>query len=214
MRTPLLLLALLAAAAAAPPAGAAEPTRRLEPVVALRLGVAAALGSAVRDVPMSDVVPAQYPLQLDALGRLGPLAFGAYGAYALASPGRCAGATCSAWAARAGLQVTWTFATEGGSAPWLGLASGYEWLGVERRQGGTVTAGYRGLEPLALQGGVEWRVASWLALGPYGAFSAGRYARYTLDTGLERASVAVPHPALHAWFHLGVRGRLVLGGRP
>jgi outer membrane protein len=204
VRTLLPLVALLAALPA-------SRARAVEPVVALRLGVGAALGSAVRDVPMSDVVPVQYPLQLDVLARQGPVAGGAYASYALASAGRCGGASCSARAARVGLQGTWTFTTAGASEPWLGVASGYEWITEERRQGGTITSGYRGFEPLAVQGGVEWRVAPWLALGPYALLSVGRYARYTLDTGLEQASVGIPHPALHAWIHLGVRGRLVLG---
>lgn len=207
------LLTLAAVLAAFPAARARPAAPRLEPSAAVRLGVAAALGSAVRDVPMSDVVPAQYPVQLDLLGRTGPLALGVYGAYAPASAGRCAGASCSAWAARAGLQASWTFTTRGGSEPWLGVASGYEWITVERRQGGTVTARHRGFEPLAVQGGVEWGVARWLALGPFGALSLGRYTRYALDTGVEQGSVAIPHPALHAWLQVGLRGRLVVGAR-
>jgi outer membrane protein len=192
---------------------AAPRARAVEPVVALRLGVGAAVGSAARDVPVSDVVPAQYPLQLDVLGREGPLALGAYGSFGLASAGRCAGASCSAWAARIGLQGTWTFTTAGGSEPWLGVATGYEWISESRTQGGTVTSKFRGPELLALQGGIEWRIAPWLALGPYALVSLGRYVRYSVDTGVESGSVAIPDRAFHAWFHAGVRGRLVLGDR-
>jgi hypothetical protein len=163
---------------------------------------------------MSDVVPVQYPVQLDLLAGQGPLSAGAYGSLGLASSGRCPGASCSAWAARVGLQATWTFALEGGPEPWVGIASGYEWMTEDRRQGGTLTTRYRGFEPLAAQGGVEWRVWRWLALGPYGLVSVGRYARYSVDTGLEQASVAIPDRALHVWLQAGVRGRFVAGGRP
>src|SRR5512138_951094 len=104
MRTPLLLAALLAALAA-------PGARAVEPVLAARLGVGAAVGSAARDVPVTDVVPLQFPLQLDALARHGPLALGAYGSVGLGYPGRCTGASCSAWAARVGMQGTWTFTT-------------------------------------------------------------------------------------------------------
>jgi hypothetical protein len=206
MRTLSLAVAVLAMLPAA--AGA------LEPVVALRLGVGAGLGSAARDVPMSDVVPVQYPVQLDLLAREGPLAAGAYGSVGLASAGRCPGVSCSAWAARVGLQGTWTFALEGGPEPWVGVASGYEWITEERHQGGTITSRYRGFEALAVQGGVEWRLWRWLAVGPYGLVSGGRYARYSLDTGLEQGSVAIPDRAIHVWLQIGVRGRLVLGERP
>lgn len=205
MRSPLLVTLLVALAPVA---------RAIEPVVALRLGVGAAVGAAAANLPMTDVAPVQVPLQLDVLGRQGPLSLGAYGGVALASPGRCPGASCSAWAARVGLQGTWTFAVGGRSEPWLGVASGYEWLGEDRTDGGTVAMRYRGLEPLALQGGVEWRVLRWLALGPYGLVSLGRYARYAVDTGVERGSVSIPDRAVHAWFHVGVRGRLDLGDRP
>jgi hypothetical protein len=201
----LLPLAILLALPAA--AGAVEP------VVALRLGLAAGLGDAARDVPLSDVVPVQYPLQLDVLGREGPLALGAYGALALGHAGRCPGASCSARAARVGLQGTWTLGLEGGAEPWLGLAAGLEWIFERRTEGGTVKASYRGIAPLALQGGVEWRVWRWVALGPYGALALGRYDRYSVDTGLESASVSIPHRSWHAWVEVGVRGRLVLEAR-
>lgn len=214
MRTPLLLAAAVLAAVARD-ARALEPdARAVEPVVALRLGVGAGLGSAAAHVPMTDVVPAQFPVQLDILGRRGPISLGAYGAIALGVPGRCTGASCSAWAARAGLEASFTFPTAGRGAPWVGVASGYEWLAVDRTQGGTVATRYRGLEPLAIEGGIEWPVLRWLALGPYGLLSVGRYARYAVDTGLEQGSVAIPHRAVHAWLQAGVRGRLLLGSRP
>lgn len=211
MRTLPLAVALSAALSAALLPAAAGA---LEPVVALRLGVGAALGSAVRNVPMTDVVPVQVPVQLDLLARQGPLAAGAYGSVGIASAGRCPGASCSAWAARVGLQAIWTFARARGPEPWLGVASGYEWVTEARRQGGTVTSRYGGFEVAAVQGGVEWRPVRWIAVGPYALVSVGRYARYWLDTGVERGSVVIPEKAIHAWLQAGVRGRLVSGGRP
>jgi hypothetical protein len=162
---------------------------------------------------MADAVPLQFPVQLDVLGRAGAAALGAYGALGLAHAGRCdAGATCSAWTARVGLQGTWSFRTESGLEPWVGLASGYEWASEDRtRGGGTVITRYRGFEPLAVQGGLEWRVFRRLALGPYTLVSVGRYTRYAVDTGLESASVSIPSPTTHVWFQVGVRGRLSMG---
>jgi hypothetical protein len=197
-------------AAAIVAALAAAPAVRAEPVVALRLGVGGAVGSAVHDVPISDTVPVQFPLQLDALWRGGPIAGGIYASWGPAVAGRCGGASCSAHVTRLGIQGTWTFPQEGGE-PWAGLASGYEWATEARTHGSTVTTSWRGFELLAAQGGIEWRLGRWLALGPFGLASVGRYAHVSVDTGLESASQAIPSKAVHAWFQIGVRGRLVLG---
>jgi hypothetical protein len=181
-------------------------------VIALRLGFGAAVGSAVPNVPVSDTIPLQLPLQLDALWREGPLAGGLYGSWAPARAGRCGDASCSAHVARLGLQGTWTFARgEGGGEPWAGLASGYEWATEKRTRGSTVTTSWSGFELLAVQGGVEWRLGDWLALGPFGLVSVGRYAHVTVDTGFDSASDAIASKSVHAWFQLGVRGRLALG---
>jgi hypothetical protein len=202
------LAALASMALVAAPAAAAG----LEPVLALRLGVAGAVGSAVANLPISDTIPLQFPIQVDALARRGPLAIGAYGSWGFAHAAKCADASCSAWDARLGLQATWTFILRSGGEPWIGVASGYEWARQNRTRVGTVTTTWRGWEPIALQGGIEWPVLRWLALGPYGIAGLGRYSMVTVDTGYESATASVPDEALHAWLHLGVRGRFLLGG--
>ncbi len=205
MRSVALAAALAALAAAAP--------ARAEPDLSLRLGLAPALGSAADDVPMSDVVPLHFPVQLDALWREGPIAGGLYASWGPGRAGRCgAGASCSASVTRLGLEATWTFRSGGGPEPWAGIATGYEWATHERTRGGTVKTSLRGFEPLAAQGGVEWRVHPRLALGPYGLLGVGRYARMSVDTGLASGSAPIDARAIHAWFHAGVRARLVLGG--
>ncbi len=190
--------ALVLALAAASPA-------RAEPVLALRLGIAPGLGSAAGNLPMSDAVALQFPVQGDALWRVGPIDAGLYGSWGLAEAGGCAtGETCSARVWRAGAQATWTFAA-GGSAPWAGLAAGWEWASVDRSAGGTITSTFSGPE-LALQGGVEWRVARWLALGPYLLAGGGVYGRYAVSTPAGSASADLTDRALHVWLGLGVRG--------
>jgi outer membrane protein len=189
------------------------PARAVEPVLAARVGLAGAVGSAAENVSMADVVPVQVPLQLDVLVAYRDLSAGIYGAWAPARAGRCAGASCTAWAARLGLQAAWTFHGDGGSAPWVGVASGYQWVSLDRTRDGTVTTRYEGFEPFAVQGGIEWPVVRWLALGPYALASIGRYARYSVDTGVEQASASIPHRAFHGWLEVGVRGRLAFGDR-
>jgi hypothetical protein len=206
VRIPLAAVAAILALAAGPAAALDAP------VLGLRLGVAQAVGSAVADVPISDTIPLQLPIQLDALTGQGPLGFGVYGSWAPARAAKCGDASCSAWVARLGLQVTWTFAVEGKGTPWVGLASGYEWARDHRTRGGTVTTTWAGWEPVAVQGGIDWRVLRWLALGPYGVVGVGRYSRLTVDTGIEAASSEIPNKAIHGWIEAGVRGRFLIWG--
>ena len=205
-----LSLRLLRAAAAALAVIASSPARA-EPVLALRVGIAPALGSASGNLPMSRTVPLQFPVQLDALWREGPIAGGLYGSWGPGVPGGCAsGETCSARVWRAGAQGTWTFPASG-LEPWAGVAAGWEWASLERDHGGAITGTWSGPE-LALQGGVEWRLGSWLALGPYALAGGGWYGRYGVESPAGSASATISDPSFHGWIHLGVRGRLVLGG--
>lgn len=205
MRTPLAAAAALLALAARP--GRAGPP---EPVLALRLAVASAAGSAARDVPVSDAVPLQFPVQLDALWRFGHAAAGAYASWGRARSGACDGSCASV--TRAGLQATWTFAPWGGAEPWAGAGAGYEWATERASAPGGGRTFWRGFEVLAAQGGLEWRVAPAVALGPFLLAAAGRYARFGVETGYDSASAELAHKAVHVWFHAGVRARLAIGG--
>jgi hypothetical protein len=209
---------LSAAAAAALLAALAPRAGRAEPLLALRLGGGAALGSAVADVPVADTVRFERPfLQLDALLKGGGLAGGVYGSWGWASVGECDG-SCSGSVARLGIQATWTFPPARGvrgGKPWAGAALGWEWATEQRARGETeVETRWSGPE-LASQGGIDWRVGRWVALGPFLAFSFGRYTAVSVDTGLDSASDDIPDKAFHVWVQAGVRARLVLlGGDP
>lgn len=203
MRRSLHAAALLALAAAASPA-------RAGPEVALRVGVAPALGEATGDLPMSEAMRLQFPLQLDAGWRRGPLAAGAYLSWAVAAGPRCdAGVTCSASIWRTGFAGTWHFPVPSRARPWAGAGGGWEWAASSRRNGGTIETTWSGWELFA-QGGVEWRVARRIALGPYATVAAGRYTRYGVETPVESGAAAVLRPAFHFWLHAGVRARLAL----
>src|SRR6266545_2924093 len=155
---------------------------------AMRTPLAAAVGSAAGDVPVSDALSLQVPIQLDALWRTGPFAAGLYGSWGIARYGACGGASCSASVSRLGVQATWSFAPISGAEPWAGVGTGYEWASASRVRGGTsVDTRWRGLELAEAQGGVEWRVARRLAVGPYLLVGLGRYSSYTVETGFESA---------------------------
>jgi hypothetical protein len=205
MRLPLAAAALLALASL--PA-------RAEPFLALRLGVARAFGSAAADVPASDAVPFHFPLQLDALWRYRRAAAGLYGSWGRGTVDSCEG-SCSATVWRAGIQAAWTFAPVRGAEPWAGASAGYEWATARRaRAGSEVDATWRGWELLAAQGGIEWRVARAVALGPFLVVGLGRYTDLSVDTGLDSASAPIRDRAVHGWVQLGVRARLAPGGQP
>jgi hypothetical protein len=215
MRLPLAAAAALLALAVPRPGGA-QPVDG--PELALRLGFASAVGSIASRVPVDDGVNLQVPVQVDVLWRFGQLAAGLYGSGAWASVGDCAGSgaggrSCSASVWRLGLQATWSFrAVVGGAEPWLGVATGYEWARERRARAGTaVETTWRGFELLAVQGGLEWRVARWAAVGPFLLVGGGQYSGIEMDTGFAAASTEIPDKAVHAWIHLGVRGRFMLG---
>jgi len=189
---------------------------RAEPAASLRLALAPAVGSVVPGVPVSDAIGFQFPLQLDLGWAVGPLTVGAYGSWGYGLAGKCQG-SCSASVVRTGLEATWTLASVPelrGAAPWGGVGAGYEWATERRSEGGNpVTTTWRGFELFSVQGGLEWRVARAVALGPFLLVGLGRYTNMALDAGVDTASAELTHRAVHAWIHVGVRGRLVLDGR-
>ena len=190
----------------------AAPAARAEPVAALRLALAPSFGSAAADVPVSDVVTMQFPLQLDALWRHRNVSAGGYASWGRGRVDACSG-SCSASVWRLGLQATWSFAPVRGAEPWAGLATGYEWASARReRAGAEVKSTWKGFEVLALQGGVEWRLGRRFALGPFLLLGFGRYSDLSVETGFGSAEAPIAERAFHGWFHAGVRGRLVLGG--
>ncbi len=194
---------------------AAPGAARAEPAVALRLAVAPAVGSVVPDVPVSDEVHLQFPIQIDAGWAFGPLVVGAYGSWGYARVGMCGG-SCDGSVVRTGLEAAWTFGKVlelRGAEPWVGGGTGYEWATARRAgAGSTVTTTWRGFELLSVQGGLDWQVARRLAVGPFLLVGVGRYTNMALDTGFDSASVELTQKAVHAWIAVGVRARLVLGG--
>lgn len=195
----------------AAPRARAEGDERPEVVLALRLAVAPAFGSAVQDVPMSDAVGFQVPVQLDAMVRRRSVSAGLYLSRGWGRVESCDG-SCGAAVWRAGLQATVDLAPIRGAEPWAGVSAGYEWASLTRSRAGTeVETRWRGWELFAAQGGVEWRVARSAAVGPFVLVGVGRYTDMAVDTGLADASASIPHRAIHGWIQAGVRARLALG---
>jgi hypothetical protein len=198
----LLLAALLLPAAA-----------RARPSAALRLAFAPALGDVVEAVPMSDAMRSQVPLQLDLLWRVGAFSAGAYASWGLGQGGTCgSGASCSASVLRAGVEGLYALAPFGRAAivPWAGLGLGWEWASRSRERLGNETSWTWSGAELALQGGAEWPLAGRFSLGPFVQLALGRYGRVSLDTPEGSASAEVGSKAVHAFIHVGVRGKVDL----
>jgi hypothetical protein len=186
---------------------------RAQPSVGVRLAVAPAVGSTVDGLPVSDAIRLHFPLQLDALWDFGRVGAGVYASWGIARVGACA-ESCDASVVRAGIQVTRTFSQWRGAEPWAGLGAGYEWATESRTSAGhEVTTGWRGFELLAVQGGLDWRVARAVSVGPFLLVGGGRYSTVELDTGTSSDSTDLERKAVHAWIHVGIRGRIGLGER-
>lgn len=187
---------------------------RAQPTVALRLAYAPALGSAAREVPMSEVTRAQVPIQVDALWRFGAASAGVYGSW---GPGQVPssqcrdGASCSASALSLGLQAQYALRAFGpGIVPWSGLGVGWERARHrDERLGSEAVFTWSGFEVL-LQAGAELPLGHGFSVGPFAQLAIGRYGDVALDTHEASVSAAIDERAFHAFLHLGVRGKLDL----
>lgn len=205
MRRVLLLVALLLPLAA-----------RAQPTFALRLAYATSLGSAAQELPISEAMGGQVPIQLDALWRFdGPVSAGVYASWGpgQVTAGACSSGTdCSASGLRLGVQGQWAFAAVGAwhLLPWAGLGAGWERASTRRAHlGAETTWTYSGPEA-SLQGGLDWPLGRGFMLGPFLQLAAGRYGSWSLDTSADSASGDIADKAIHGSLHFGVRGRFDL----
>jgi Autotransporter beta-domain len=202
-----------------------------------RVGYGIPLGEAVEASDLSDSVKGLIPLQLDLGYRVTPaLSIGGYLMYGIGFLGDqvsdvCdsrddvpgVSVTCSARDVRVGLQAHYHFAPRKKLDPWLGAGIGYEWLsfGTETSGGGQqvdVSSTGKGFELINLQGGLDFRPAPGLGLGPFLSFSVGQYSSTSAscsgnacgDFALE-GDGDIDDKGFHQWLMLGIRGTFVIG---
>ena len=158
--------------------------------------------------PLDQTIGAMVPLWFDVGYRFGPQWFGGvFLAYAPGIPGDALHAACGNGATgcspddfRAGLEVQFHVLPEGHWDPWLGAGLGYEWLHVGFGAG-TKALWASGFEVVNLQAGLDARLSSRVALGPFVALTA---AEYGWNDPLP-SSNTFDSTALHGWFVVGVR---------
>jgi hypothetical protein len=200
-----------------------------------RLGYGIPAGEFADDASdVSDGISGMIPLQLDLGYRVSPaFSIGGYVMYGIGFVGDdfskiCddaddfpgLSASCSARDVRLGIQGQFHFLPKKKLDPWLGAGLGYEWQtlgqdisGVGRESDFSVTT--KGFEFINLQGGLDFKVAPGLALGPFLSFSVGQYSSTSTSCSgnscIAIESGGIDDKALHQWFLLGVRGTFVVG---
>jgi hypothetical protein len=201
-----------------------------------RVGYGIPLGKADDDSDLSDGVSGMVPLQLDLGYRVSPaFSIGGYVMYGIGFAGddvskSCdnaddvpgVDASCTARDVRLGIQGQFHFLPKKKLDPWLGAGIGYEWLtvGADISGGGReadLSTTAKGFEFINLQGGLDFKVAPGLALGPFLSFSIGQYSSTSSScsgnacTGITTESGDIDDKAAHQWLLLGVRGTFVVG---
>lgn len=196
--------------------------------IGLRAGYGIPLGDAYLD-PLGQsfsekgVVKGVIPLQAEASFRLTEdLSAGLYGSYGLGARGSqlsdyCnqPGASCSTpYQLRYGAQVTWSFLSLGPARLWTGIGGGVESVHFKVKNfsivgvSGDLEGTLRGWE-VNLQGGVDWKVTSSVAAGPYLQAGIGQYRVQDISLGAMGtvAGGGIDSPLTHGFVTIGARGR-------
>jgi outer membrane protein W len=177
------------------------------------------------EIKLSDEVTGGVPFWIDAGYRVTPNIFvGGFLEYAIlfpasqataAGPGGVAvtvgcpsGASCSAHTFIYGLQGHYHFLPDGPFDPWVGVGIGYESLsGNSSLNGRSTDLGVTGWQFLNLQVGGDYKAMPNLGLGPFLAFSVGKFgSQSTTPAGGATTTVELQNTALHEWLTIGVRG--------
>lgn len=161
---------------------------------------------------LSDSVAGQIPIWVDLGWQFSPkLMAGAYFSYGFVLPSGdladacdAARADCTLSDIRLGLQAQYNFAPGRGTDPWLGIGVGYEWFKIAVND---ATFTFHGWELPMLQGGVDFGGDSGgSTIGPFVAFTFGRFTRGKVEFGSISESGDIDDVATHNWLFVGVRG--------
>jgi len=199
--------------------------------VGARLGYSLGAGVVYSGLKLSDASYGSIPIIVDAGWRIIPeLYMGLYGQFApvftKTNPISCPeGLSCSSQYWRFGLEFDYHFLPRTTFDPYIGLGGGYEILHTSVNGTTTVTTPVgavpaqvsaslidRGWEWLAVNVGLDFRLAHWFGFGP---FATATFGEYGVRTGSQSATVAgmtIPtnvgavNHAGHELFIFGVRG--------
>ncbi len=170
-----------------------------------RVGYAVPVGDVSAGISLGSVVAGLVPVQLNATWRFDPTwrlgLYLQYGYSRIADAFCPPGASCSGAQLGLGVQGAYAFAT-GSPTPWIGAGLGLELqMATVSADGARNTLRLFGFEVVDLQAGLDWRLPSGFAIGPFASFGLGQYR--TVTSGGASADLAT---ALHGWLRLGVKG--------
>jgi outer membrane protein len=202
---------------------AATPSRAQQPQPAegpalelgLRTGLLLAFGDDFKGLgpTASSRYQSFVPAELDLGVRFASgLFLGAYFQYSAGLGKTCAtGATCSAHLIRFGADALFHLRPRAAIDPWVGVGTGYGIGTFSQAPAGVQTTNtLRGLELFHLQGGVDFRVAPALRIGPFLQFALGRYTVAKASQGGIDFTADIQNQSLHELLTLGVRGAFEL----
>jgi hypothetical protein len=123
------------------------------------------------------------------------------------------GGSCSGYDMRFGLELVYGFTPGDRFNPWLSIGTGWEFSQLATSGGGTSsTQLWSGWEYLNLQIGLDYKVASAFAVGPYAGIIGGTYSNLKATFGDQPFNRAVDPSArsFHGWWQFGLKGTLNL----
>jgi hypothetical protein len=165
--------------------------------------------------PLGQTVGGTVPIWFDVGLRLAPRWYA--GLFASAAPGwpgsalrdscKANGVDCVAFDLRAGIDLQYHLRPRESWDPWLGGGIGYELLGVKVAEGGSSPSRWlltSGWELANLQAGLDYRLATGFAVGPFVALTVAEYfAKGVPGSSSSNFDGAI---AVHGWLVFGVRG--------
>ena len=186
-----------------------------------RIGYAHPLGGVEGgdDSDLKDFVSGQiFPIWADIGYRINPTVFIAgYFSYGIGGPGDVVGdwcdlgnADCLAVSSRLGVQAQFHLLPEGSADPWLGVGTGFESTGVTfSGDDEEITFAYGGWEALLLQGGVDFKLSEYVALGPFMGLTLSQYSSISCDGDLCGTFLdeEIDEKKWHEWLFVGIRGK-------
>ncbi len=185
------------------------PSAMAQIALDLKTGYAIPTGDVVSGSSLSSTYSGAIPLEAAGRWRFTPnLSAGVYFQWnpAFVKSSACdAGASCSGYDMRLGVEVAYAFMPDGSYNPWVSLGTGWEWTGLSVSAGGvTVKPSLNGWEYFNVQGGVDFPLSKLFAIGPYVGYFGGSYTTVSDGSG---SSISVPsgNRAFHGWFQFGAK---------
>ncbi len=182
------------------------PPARIGFQMAARIGYQIPLGNAAEGVKQSDIFGGQVPVYLDIGGKVHRNIF--VGGYLGLGIGGCGdaysrGQSCASAAFHFGAEILVSILPDGLVDPWVGYGIGIETGAVST--GNNNTGSLFGFEFGHFMGGVDFRLARGIGVGPYMDFGVGEYTSQSYKSNGVSIDAGIDQKAIHESFTLGAR---------